>query len=171
MSKLRRLIYFVIFPMILFCNCRICKSGRNCELKNINDSLIFFLRVDSTNKDYFNFYITQDDTVAEVSFTLNKALEIEQTVYSYLCLDSFYSKEKLFLDFRNFKRQYLGVSNNKDSFVYILYSLLPKDLKYDQSERTWNYSFAFFLHTKGAYQYLVGYSVKNKKIIRVTKFQ
>lgn len=172
MNKLRS-VNFIVFLFLLFdlSNCRSVNKRKYCEVNNLNDSLMFFLKVDSSNKEYFDFFISQNDVAGQVSFNSKKALVIENEIYNYLCRDSFYSKDTLFHEFKEFRRQYLGVCNHQDSFIFILYTLLPKELKYDKSQRVWNYSFAFFLHTKGAYQYLIIYSATKKKILRIIKYQ
>lgn len=176
MSMILRLFIFVSCIFIL----NFCKSGKDITSLThdiINDSLMHFIKIDSTNKKGLYSHFSNKQIYYECNFSKLQILLTEQKIFEKIKMDPFFKKSTLKNQFYKFDRQYLILKDSSFESLYILYTLL-KNNKYSfrskkyffRDKNMWN-KYLMIMQRKDIYQFEVIYSLTGDDKISIISYR
>ncbi len=115
-----------IFMLFLFEDCKLNHSKLSTISYNIPDSLMYFVKIDSNNNEHINAHFGGSISASECNLDKPTLQKIEKDIQNFLLADSAMKERWKPEFFYLAKRQYLFISMNTDSCLYVLYTYYPQ---------------------------------------------
>ena len=88
----------------------------------IPDSLMHFIKIDSSNKEHLRMNLGDKYKIYECNLKREKLMEIEKMIYRRISKDSLYQKTNFIDKFNETHRQYIILNDIQNSYLYIRYT-------------------------------------------------
>lgn len=115
-----------VFFVFILEDCKINQTNISTSSYFVSDSLMYFVKIDSNNIEHINSHFGSSISAFECNLDKPALQKIENDIQSFLSADAIMKKRWKPEYFYSAKRQYMCISMNTDSCLYVLYTYYPQ---------------------------------------------